>query len=490
MQLLGLTLAALLALGGPRFAQASGTEERARPNLLLVILDDIGLEKLGAYRETPPLAAPPCTPNIDALAARGLLFRNAWGDPVCSPTRAQLLTGRHGFRTGIGEALDHKGPGLGLATSERTLPEVLRGYDTSAVGKWHLAPLGPGALRHPLDSGFGYFAGTLFNIATPPVDAGPGLALPEFRPPLGYRNWIKVADTDGDGEPEQRLVTTYATTDTADEAIARARTMRAPWFLQVGFNAAHLPLEMPPESLRPPAEACPPRTAAERHPRFQVFDAMVTALDLELGRMLTAIRAVDPDVIVVLIGDNGTAIHGAEGEKGGCFGPDRAKFSLFDGGVRVPLVAAGPGIVTGECGALVSATDVFATLAELAGAEAKAEDSVSLVPYLRGAREPLRRTVYAETFKSERGAPGEAEPVRRASHARAIRDARFKLLRISDDDGTHERLFDLQLDPCETHDLLRAAEDGAKSGEAALDELARSHLALLRAGLAELGVYD
>lgn len=297
----------LLLLFAGRAPACPGAQTDPRPasaNIVLVVLDDLGVEKIGAHRESPPAGDPPCTPNIDALAARGLLFRHAWANPVCSPTRAQLL----------GE--------------------------------------GPAGSRY--------------------------------------------------ARPRELYVATYATTDTADEAIARARSMRAPWFLQVGFNAGHAPFEAPPAELV--LAACA-RPSGRDEKRFEVLRTMVAALDTEIGRMLAEIRRVDPEAVIVLMGDNGTSIPGAEGESGGCFAPERSKGTLYEGGIRVPLIVAGPLVVPGECEALVSATDLFATFAELAHRPNSARDSVSLLPYLRGDKTPRRATVYAETFRPNCASP-------------------------------------------------------------------------------------
>ena len=201
-----------------------------RPNVLVVLLDDIGVEKVGAYGESPPGVTPPCTPNMDALATAGVLFRNAWTNNVCSPTRAQLLTGRHGFRTGIGGLVNGFDTAEGLAIDlETTLPQALAGYATAAVGKWHLAAPAQG-LQHPLEAGFGAYAGSLYNLNS-------------------YSNWVKTFDADGDGVLDQACELRYATTDSTDDAIGFARTLASPWFLYVAYNAPHMPVHAPPPAL-------------------------------------------------------------------------------------------------------------------------------------------------------------------------------------------------------------------------------------------------
>lgn len=380
-------------------------------NIVLVLADDMGVDLVNVYGEAPN---PPCTPNLDQLAAGGLLFRNAWASPVCSATRAQVLTGRHGFRTGVGDVLTPMNPGLAL--TEVTIPEVLSGYASAALGKWHLH--GNLGLFHPLDSGFDRYAGAI---------AG---QVPD------YFAWTKTID----GVSASSSV--YATTDTADEAIFSAQTLTEPWFLYVNFNAPHVPLHTPPSSLCP-SSSCTTSYCATNPPSPTVPDgtkALVEALDTEFGRMLSALRVIDPEVMVFFMGDNGTSAMASQSP----FLGSHAKDTLYEGGVNVPFIVQGPGVATGECAALVSATDLHKTIAELAGRVSSAEDSVSLVPYFANpAHASIRASVYAETFQPIGGPPF-------TSHVRAVRNERFKLIRET---GAADELYDLQVDPFEASDL-------------------------------------
>jgi PKD repeat protein len=465
---------------------------RTRPNIALIIIDDVGVEKLGVYGESPAGISPPCTPNIDALAAEGLLFRNAWGNPLCSPTRATILTGRYGFRTGMGGIVDYNKADVGLSVPlETILPEVLFHYDNSAVGKWHLASPEDG-LQHPLDSGFRYFAGAMFNLPAPAIECGLGCPRPDctILGALGYYNWVKVYDLLGNGILQQACWTSYATADTADEAIARAQAMRAPWFLQVGFNAAHSPPEFPPSALCPVPGTCAVQHCQTGSTAPEVMNAMVEALDTELGRTVAGIRAVDPETYIIVVGDNGTASYAAEGPSGGCFDPDRSKGTLFEGGVRVPLIVVGPGIEPGECAALVNTTDIFATVTDLARIRYPAQDSVSLLPYLRGDMTPRRSWIYAELFDPNfptTDAPG-SPPFEPTSHTRAIRNQRYKLIRATNSlGGVAEAFYDLLLDPCETTSLCTPS--GGSCGTDGLTSEQLQNLQELQDTLAALGVY-
>jgi arylsulfatase A-like enzyme len=443
------TGACLQSRAGPPSPPPSGP----RPNIVLIVADDVGVDMVAAYGEAPDA---PCTPGLDALAAGGVLFRNAWANPTCAPTRAQILTGRHGFRTGIGSVATHDNPGLPL--EEVILPEILSGYASVALGKWHLANVTQG-VDHPVRSGFSEFAGTMGN----PMDAP--WTIPPCAESHGYFEWVEVAGG------VEHCASGYLTSATADAGLEKARSAPEPWFLYVSFHAAHSPLHAPPAELckgaSPPCY-CALAAGAERRVQAR---AMVEALDAELGRMLAGIRADDPDAIVIFVGDNGTA-QGISSPMDGCFDPARSKGTLYEGGVSVPLIVNGPDFVPGEITALVSATDLFATVAQLAAVASRAEDSVSLDSYLYGDHTPRRETVYAEFFY-----PNQI-PTPTLVHHRAIRDERFKLIRRTENEVTSDELFDLDADPCELANLHPAVPG----------TLAHERYERLRRELAAMGV--
>jgi arylsulfatase A-like enzyme len=405
------------------------------PNFVVIVADDFGVDLLGAYAEGP---TPACTPNIDSLASEGMLFRNAWAFPVCSPTRATLLTGRYPLRHGIGNAIEMNDAGLPL--SEVTLPEMLGvRYDSACIGKWHLS--GTSGNLHPNQSGFSHFAGFLRGAVT------------------DYSQWSKVVDG------HASVSTNYTTTDITDEAIAALGSMQSPWLLYVAYNAPHAPLHVPPASV------CQAPTCATTYcgnlppsptPR-QLARAMVEAMDSEIGRLLASLATVDPNAYVFFLGDNGTAGNVAQPP----FVASHAKGSLYEGGVNVPFLVRGPRVARAECAALVSVADVFATLASLAGRDVSADDSVSLVPCFHDPNASLRASVYAEAFTPNGGT------LPHASHSRAVRDARYKLIRVS---GAPDELYDLLNDPFETANLLLGALSSTE--QAAYDALVAELVAL------------
>lgn len=443
-------VAALLACAGPDGVRvpkdAVDTAAPAAENVLLVVLDDVGIERLTTYGVGSVHAV---TPRIDALAAEGVRFTTAWANPVCSPSRASLMTGRHGARTGFGTVnppSDH----WVLPEDEVTLPELLpEGWTDAAIGKWHLGDrLGDG-LDHPLRSGFSSFSGSMNNL----YESWGGL--------FGERDYY---DWERNVDGVLGLVDRYATTQTTDEAVAFVTTTPAPWFLYLSYNAAHSPLDAPPPDLfgGPWDEAA----TDEQKQRW-----IVEAFDTELGRVLDAL----PErTHVLLVGDNGTPDFAPTGE----LTAETVKRSPFEGGVRVPLVVAGP--LVGEPGvseALVHVVDVFATVGELVGADLSALprpiDGRSLAPFVRDPSLPGERDVLYTDFFGPNGPPPHV------GGFRTVRDRRWKL--VVDEASGAETLYDLEGRTFEGEDLLAGPLDAEQ--QAALERL-RGTLATFRSDLA------
>jgi arylsulfatase A-like enzyme len=441
-----LCLFVLLAAIAFRSQPALGETAKAKPaqvspNILIVIADDLGIDQLKSYGAKNP----PSTPVIDRLAARSRIFEVAWSTPTCSPARAALLTGKLPSRTGI-TSIVRAASGQELLLSEITLPEMLaeapEKWSSSAIGKWHLASLAsPSAAGHAKAQGFGWWSGSMGNIGTPP----------KIKDDVerGYYHWEKVL-------PDGRIVVenTFATTDTIDDALARIAAMPEPWLAWVSLNAPHVPLSLPPEALAPG-----PHGTSER----AIYQANVTALDTELGRLLAK---VDPKkTTVIFLADNGSPK---------LKGSARAKGTVFEHGVRVPLMVSGPLVtVPGRTEALVHVVDLFPTLAEIAGVDlgalgpvkeadgssaALVLDGTSLLPLLRDAAAPWAREVLFTEWGSTSFDPNPSRV------KRAVRDRRYKLIyrkRL----GKSEHLFyDLETDPDERKALpLKALSPEVKA---------------------------
>jgi len=403
---------------------------RAQTNVLLLLADDLGVDRVGAYAAVPD---PGHTPVIDSLAAQGVLFRHAWATPLCSPTRASILTGQYPSRQGVGEPILATSDTHELWPGEVTLPRLLEPVVAcELVGKWHLglnqpttlAGLGP-PLQHPLACGFRSWIGTFVILQAQVIGDG-------------YYDWTEVVD----GVQVQSTV--YNTTAIVDEALQVVASTPEPWFLDVSFNAPHTPFHKPPPQLHtfdlPPA-------VADDMPLHQ--KAAVEAMDTEIGRLLSSM---DPQVLahtlIIFAGDNGTDQHATTPP----FLPEHAKGTVYEGGLGVPLIVAGPGVVAGaECEALVSLTDLFATIADVFGvAHPTGIDSVSMLPYFSDPAQPsLRSTMFSEWFDPLGFAPW-------SERHRAARNEQFKLMRHEVHQNLTEEMYDLQADPFEQRDLLLA----------------------------------
>jgi arylsulfatase B len=413
------------------------------PNVLIVLLDDVGTDKIAVFGEHP---RPPKTPVIDQLAREGVRFPNAYGYPLCSPTRAALMTGRYGRRNGLGVIIPWNGT-WELPLDEVLLPELLESsgteWSTAVIGKWHLSgPRTANGYSHPNRQGFDHAAGSINNLYFDDEDT------PQ-RGDTNYFHWEKNVD----GLVSQ--VHDYATKVTTDDALGWVATAKEPWFLYVPYNSAHAPFHAPPGSSLP-ANA----------PAAQRYAAMVEDVDREVGRLLAGLPAGQREhTLVVLLGDNGTAHPGVTPPRVAA----HAKSTMFEGGTNVPLVVSGPGVFRGgTSAALVHVVDVLPTVAEWVGVDPARTgapvDGVSFAESLRQPASPSRRRyVYTEKF-------GPAGPPPYRADQRAVRDDRYKLLTGPDgewfydllgrdDDGPARRPEELQGDEKARYQALRAELD-------------------------------
>jgi len=315
---------------------ADPIEPGGPPNILFLIGDDMGVERLAAYQEPISTLGYPNTPSLDALAADGVLFRNAYTNPMCSPTRYSAGYGRYSRRGGVGRALRFDKP-FEVSTAEVNVAEVLRdaGYSTTAIGKWHLSSrAGPTNVTHPLREGFDHFSGTLGNL-------GPN-----------YTDWNKTIDG---GSPSR--VSGYITSDTVDDALNRANTLPEPWFLWVAFHAAHRPWHVPPAALHTTG-------VTESSSDEEKFHAMIEAMDTEIGRLLVSIDpAVMENTVVVFLGDNGSKNDFIPAS----WDPSAGKGSPYESGINVPLIIQTPKTIGRgrQSEVMVHSVDLLPTFAEL-----------------------------------------------------------------------------------------------------------------------------
>lgn len=391
------------------------------PNVLLVIADDLGIEGSACYGDVVDAERAP-QPTIEGLCAQGLVFDAAWAYPMCSPTRAALLTGRAGWRTGIGYRLDDDDTPLSL--EEATLPERIDaaglGYRHANIGKWHLGS--SGELDYPNQMGWGHFSGILGGTPTDYLEG-----------------WSKVVDG------EEVKGSGYLTSETIDDALSWLGAQEDPWMLWLALNAPHTPFHAPPEELH-----SYPLSGDPDDDPFPHYLATVEAMDTELARLLEGIGAEAlANTYIIYLGDNG-ALATVNQE---VYASNHAKASLYQGGVHVPMVIVGPGVVAGErVGGMVQAFDLYPTILELIGA-APAEgveiDGLSMVPMLSDPGAIIRDIARIEFFSEE---------ISEQRAGQAARDARFKLVQHT---NGLERFYDLLADPLEERELPLPTTDPA-----------------------------
>lgn len=400
-------------------------------SVILIIADDLGVESIGAYGHGPANAV---TKNIDLMAHFGTTVDNAWSAPVCSPTRAMMMTGRYPFETDIGGIFKPAGMQF-MKNSEVTIPEVATGHRSAAFGKWHLADVHPIFSTLPISQGFERFEGTLTSFPTISTPGGGA-----------YFDYFEIVATPS-GATSQH-VTQYATSETTDDAIAWLSGLAPgePYFLWLAYHAPHPPYHRPPTNLHD--VRLPPVAPGDKPGPF--YRAATEALDTEIGRLLMSLRApgvplIDlSDTLIIFVGDNGTPSPALEG----AVVPGKAKGTLFEGGIHVPMIVAGAGVPRRErMGGLVSLMDVFPTALDHMGYAHPTDSAVSLYSELLSASPSPRQSVFMEVFKGNLNSPVH-------SQQETARGQRYKLTRRNLPAAEVEVAFyDLLADPLEESPL-------------------------------------
>lgn len=313
------------------------------PNILLIIADDLGKDAINGFSEG---SIKPNTPNIDAIRTSGISFANFWVYPTCSPTRASILTGKYGYRTGVKWAGDE------LDLSETSLQKYINdqtnnSYSTAIVGKWHLS--GSNGTFNPEVFGIDYYAGLIRGESQ------------------SYYNWLLTEGGAGN------IVTDYTTSKFTDLAIDWIDQQEKPWFMWLAYNAPHTPFHVPPNEMHSQGSLPAYVNGMDEMPYYM---AAIEAMDFQIGRMLDYIPLEEREnTIIIFIGDNGTPNQVAQAP----YTFLTAKGSLNQGGINVPMFISGKGVSrTGNDDNLITSTDLFATISELAGvAVNKIHDSQS-----------------------------------------------------------------------------------------------------------------
>jgi arylsulfatase A-like enzyme len=404
-----------------------------RPNIVLLLADDLGYRDLGCYG-----VADIRTPVIDWLAARGVRFTQFYASTQCTPTRAALLTGRYEQRIGglecaigvgnVGRYDDairlRETNDLGLPADEPTLARLLKkaGYATAITGKWHLGyedKFSPNA--HGFDYAFYFLGGEMdyfhYTERETPDDS-----------------MIRL-----NGKPVKRDgYFTDLMTDEAEKFIVKNR--ERPFFLYVPFLTPHAPFQGPDDRLPEPLPADSPLWSQGRAPRA-VYTAMVESLDQAVGRILDTLEhhGLTDRTLVIFMSDNGgtgsARPTGLRGNKG----------TTFEGGIRVPCIARWPGVLPeGMTTTQVGITmDLTASILRAAGAKPPAGpslDGIDILARIAEGRPENSRTLFWR--------------VRRGQTVRwAARDGDLKYVSVNSDGNFEEWLFDLSRDPGEQNDL-------------------------------------
>lgn len=399
-------------------------------NTILVIADDLSPDYFGFYNESVDTAN---TPNIRNLAKNGIVFREAWGSPLCSVTRAGILTGKFPFRTNIGAVITSSASPQ-IDTAEMSVAKLLKyyspvKYNTACIGKWHLTLGQPAKYSYPNKCGFDLYSGNFNGAIT------------------DYYNYPIV--TNG----ITHTITTYATTKTVNDAIDWLDTLSNsnPFFLWLAFNAPHTPLHIPSSTLTTVTGLTGTTTDMNINGK-KYFKAALEALDTELGRLIQYLTTNNliQNTDIIFIGDNGNDIRVSQNPN-----KYKSKNTLYNYGVRVPMIVSGPSVVNPNriSNALVSTTDLFSTILELNGfsnwinyvpSSKKPVDSRSFLSLIKDINDYQRDWIFTQKF---------TVPVD-TNDGSSIRNSNYHLMRL--DDGTEE-FYNQTNDALENINLLNTS---------------------------------
>jgi arylsulfatase A-like enzyme len=323
-------------LCGLLLASATSAAERPRPNVVFILADDLGSHDVG-WRGSQIK-----TPHLDRLAKSGARLNQFYVQPVCTPTRAALMTGRYPLRHGLQTGVVRPWAQYGLPLEERTLPQTLReaGYETAIVGKWHLGHFQPAYLptRRGFDHQYGHYNGA-----------------------LDYYTHIRDGGFDWHKNDQVNRDEGYSTELLGLEAVRRIKERDAakPLFLYVPFNGVHAPHQVP-------------ASYEEAYPQFKgkrkTYAGMVTAVDDAVGKITAALASEKllENTLIVFSSDNGGPSPGTITSNGSL---RAGKGTLYEGGVRVCAFASWPGhIESRDVEVPLHMTDWYPTLLQLAGA--------------------------------------------------------------------------------------------------------------------------
>ena len=390
----------------PQTEDEQETPESRKPNILLIIADDMGVDASLGYPDIG--IRKPNMPNLQNMINSGITFNNVWAAPSCAPTRAGIITGKYGFRTGV------LTPGDVLSLNEKTLHEHLdtnnSGYSHAVIGKWHLSSED----SNPTDAGVGYYAGNVVgNFGT-------------------YDNWQFTENG------VRTTSTEYITSKLTDLAIDWVDNQTKPWFLWLAYNTPHAPYHLPPADLHSNDHLSGNQADIDAN-ELDYYLTMIEAMDTEMGRLINSMTQAEKDnTVIIFLGDNGTPRSVIQEYPRGS-----AKGSVFEGGVNVPMVISGKNVTrfNETEDALINTTDLFNTISDLASVQTSNEnDSNSFKSLLTDSNSSIRNYLYSENMRDTG-----------IGYDYAIRNTTHKYIRFTD--GS-EAFYNIENTRLETNNLL------------------------------------
>ena len=394
---------------------SSALAQSAPPNIVVILADDLGYGDV-SFNGCPDYA----TPNIDSIAANGVLCTNGYvTHPVCSPSRAGLITGRHNQRFGYenNSDVEPSNPRLGLPMQEVLLPQILKpaGYVCGAIGKWHLG-FAPNfyAVNRGFDEFFGFLgaSSTYYNATV-------------------YRNTTPLTET---------AYLTDAFTREGVSFINRHATQ--PFFLYLAYSAVHSPYDQPPATYVN-------RVANITNAKRQTYAAMAIAMDDGVGQVLQALQTQNllNNTLIFFLSDNGATDDSFTRNL-----PLRGyKLDELEGGIRVPFAVQWTGHLSHAVyDGMISSLDIVPTVAAVAGVSLPTDrvyDGLNVLPYLAGETAPQRTLFWRWSGLGKDGPPGSVDTIW------AVRNGSLKLVTERAATGSPPALYNLPNDIAETQNL-------------------------------------
>lgn len=387
-----------------------------KPNVLLIIADDFGLDACPSYNVG---SVKPNMPNLQNMINTGVRYNNFWSYPTCTPTRSSMLTGKYGFRTNMLKVGDV------LSASEISLQSYIgSSYANAVIGKWHLSR----AESHPTDMGVAYYAGLLNGAAN------------------SYTNWNLTENG------ATTTSTDYITAKITDVAIDWVDNQTKPWFLWLAYTAPHTPFHLPPANMHSQGSLPSDAASIAANP-LPYYMAMIEAMDYQIGRLLDSMTQEEKDnTVIIFIGDNGTP-----GQVAQQYASQRAKGSVYKGGINVPMIVSGSSVsrMNETEDAFAGTVDIFATIAEITGTgTTEINDSKSFKNTFSEQNKGTRNYIYSEVGNTSN-----------TSTDYTIRNATHKYIMF--DDGS-EALFNLSINEFENPNLMAPIRLPLSSGDSTI----------------------